>query len=214
MTFNDKSIAREIVRWGLEHYPNLLITSGFNLNGVVLIDIAVRAGYRGEVVFVDTGSHFPETLQTRDAIAEQYPAVLVVTLRADAEAAKIRCGSEDCCANRKVAPLRRYMSAYRPDALLNARSRFQASTRRDLSAVDASGEYPKINPLAYWERSDLEAYAIDHRLPVNPLYWQGFLSIGCAPVTRKVERGESVRAGRWEGQPKTECGLWFGDQAL
>ena len=203
----------ETIRWALEGYPDLLMTSGFNLNGTVLVDLAVRAGFRGELVFIDTFSHFPETLQTRDEIAARYPEIILTTLTPQASVLPA-CGEANCCTVRKVEPLRTFLEAKKPSALLSARSRFQSETRAILNTVEDSGDYLKVNPLVEWSQGDLETYAKNHDLPVNPLYWQGYLSIGCAPTTRPVRAGESVRAGRWEGQDKTECGLWWGDKAV
>ncbi len=203
----------ETIRWALESYPDLMMTSGFNLNGTVLIDLAVRAGFRGELVFIDTFSHFPETLQTRDEIAARYPEITLTTLTPEG-ADLPACGAANCCTVRKVLPLRKFLEAREPSALLSARSRFQSETRTILNTVEDSGDYIKVNPLVEWSQEDLERYAKDHDLPVNPLYWQGFLSIGCAPTTRAVRAGEDVRAGRWEGQDKTECGLWWGGKAI
>lgn len=205
----------ETIRWALESYSDLKMTSGFNLNGTVLVDLAVRAGFRGELIFIDTFSHFPETLQTRDDIAARYPEITLTTLTPEAvDGALPACGSADCCTVRKVLPLRKYLEANPPSALLSARSRFQSETRAILNTVEDSGTYVKVNPLVEWTQEGLEAYAKEHELPVNSLYWQGFLSIGCAPTTRAVREGEDVRAGRWEDQDKTECGLWFGEKAI
>lgn len=210
----------EIIRWALATYPDLLMPSAFNLNGVVLIDLAARAGYRGEVVFVDTGFHFSETLATRDRLSARYPELTFVTLNAGAHPddgqtpADLYVTSPDaCCAARKVQPLQRYLKEKNPPALLNARSRDQASTRADIPFVE-EGARVKINPLAHWTREGLEAYAREHDLPVNPLYFDGFLSVGCWPCTRAVRPGEDARAGRWAGKGKTECGLWAGENRL
>ena len=203
--------AEETVRWALAAYPDLLMTSGFNLNGTVLVDLAVRAGFRGELVFIDTRSHFPETLAIRDEIAARYPVTLTTLMP---EGVLPACGAANCCEMRKVLPLRKCLEARRPSALLSARSRFQSETRAILNTVEDSGDYVKVNPLVGWTQDDLETYARNQTLPVNPLYWQGFLSIGCAPTTRAVRAGEDVRAGRWEGQAKTECGLWWGERAV
>lgn len=203
----------ETIRWALESYPDLMMTSGFNLNGTVLVDLAVRAGFRGELVFIDTLSHFSETLQTRDEIAARYPEVTLTTLTPEGTELPA-CGAANCCTVRKVLPLRKFLEARQPSALLSARSRFQSETRAILNTVEDSGDYIKVNPLVEWSQQDLERYAKERELPVNPLYWRGFLSIGCAPTTRAVRAGEDVRAGRWEGQNKTECGLWWGDKAI
>lgn len=204
----------EVIAWALAAHPDLLMPSAFNLNGVVLIDLAARAGYRGEVVFVDTGYHFPETLSTRDRLAERYPELRFVTLSANREDdQQFLSDTDGCCAARKVAPLQAYLAEKRPGALLNARSREQAATRADIPFVE-EGARRKINPLAALTRADLEAYAAERALPVNPLYFEGFLSIGCAPCTRAVRPGEDARAGRWAGSGKTECGLWVGQNRL
>jgi len=217
-TWTAKTDPRVVIRWALEEYPDLLMTSAFNLNGVVLIDLAAQAGYAGEVVFVDTGYHFPQTLQTGARLEARYPGMRFVTLSAGLGEEpwgqeRYRSDPDGCCAARKVAPLRDYLALKGPRALLNARSRDQAPTRAALGFLER-GERLRINPLAYWERAQLEAYARSQDLPVNPLYWAGFLSIGCWPCTRAVRPGEDPRAGRWEGRGKAECGLWLGEQAL
>ena len=207
----------EIIGWALESHPDLMMPSAFNLNGVVLLDLAARAGYTGEVVFVDTGYHFAETLQTRDRLAGRYPQMSFVTLNAGAAPDDGQTpddlyaqNPDACCAVRKVAPLQRYLKEKNPSALLNARSRDQATTRAEIPFLEDGGTRRKINPLAFWTREMLEVYASEHKLPVNPLYFDGFLSIGCWPCTRAVRPGEDARAGRWAGQGKTECGLWEG----
>lgn len=211
----------DLIQWAIAAHPDVLMPSAFNLNGVVLIDLAVRAGYRGQVVFVDTGYHFAETLQTRDRLAARYAELEFVTLNAGASPEDGRTPPElyaadpdACCAARKVAPLQEYLRHKNPSALLNARSRDQAATRAEIPFVEEGGARIKINPLAEWTRQQLEAYAAAHDLPVNPLYADGFLSVGCWPCTRAVRPGEDARAGRWAGQGKTECGLWAGEGQL
>ncbi|MDR6216524.1 phosphoadenylyl-sulfate reductase [Deinococcus soli (ex Cha et al. 2016)] len=218
--FTPDSDPLDVIRWTLETHPDVLMPSAFNLNGVVLLDLAVKAGYRGEVVFVDTGYHFPETLATRDRLADRYPELTFVTLNDGAtpedgqtDPALYSSDPDACCAVRKVAPLQAYLRERAPSALLNARSRDQASTRADIPFVE-DGARVKVNPLAHWTREMLETYAREQDLPVNPLYWDGFLSVGCWTCTRAVRPGEDARAGRWAGKGKTECGLWAGENRL
>ncbi|WP_155297822.1 phosphoadenylyl-sulfate reductase [Deinococcus kurensis] len=218
--FTPASDPLDVIRWTLETHPDVLMPSAFNLNGVVLLDLAVKAGYRGEVVFVDTGYHFPETLATRDRLAARYPELTFVTLNDGAtpedgqtDPALYASDPDACCAVRKVAPLQAYLRERAPSALLNARSRDQASTRADIPFIE-DGARVKVNPLAHWTREMLETYAREQDLPVNPLYWDGFLSVGCWTCTRAVRPGEDARAGRWAGKGKTECGLWAGENRL
>ncbi len=207
--WNEATDARDIIRWAIKHHPNLVMTSAFNLNGTVLLDLAVQAGYQGEVIFVDTGYQFQETLETRDRVQARYPEIEVVTLNANLPDDHLFLKDTDaCCFARKVAPLQNYLAKKQPTALLNARSRDQANTRSDIPFIESGKERARINPLAFWTREKLEDYAKANNLPVNPLYWEGFLSIGCAPCTRAVRPGEDARSGRWSGQGKTECGLW------
>ncbi len=217
--FTPETSPLEIIEWAIKTYPDLTLPSAFNLNGVVLLDLAARAGYRGKVLFVDTGYHFPETLKTRDALAQRYPQLEFVTLNAKLpDTAQYLEDVDGCCAVRKVGPLNDYLEQTGPSALLNARSRKQASTRAEISFVEAgqvtTGRRTRINPLAHWTREMLEAYALEHQLSVNPLYWDGFLSVGCWPCTRAVRPGEDARAGRWAGKGKVECGLWVGEKAV
>ncbi|MCD0176946.1 phosphoadenosine phosphosulfate reductase family protein, partial [Deinococcus sp. 14RED07] len=172
--FTPDSDPLDVIRWALAAHGRVLMPSAFNLNGVVLIDLAAKAGYRGEVVFVDTGYHFPETLATRDRLAARYPELTFVTLNDGAnpedgqtDPALYAADADACCAVRKVAPLQAYLRAQAPDALLNARSRDQATTRADIPFVE-QGARVKVNPLAHWTRERLEAYAREHDLPVNP----------------------------------------------
>jgi phosphoadenosine phosphosulfate reductase len=199
---------RDTIAWALETFPKVSMTSAFNLNGIVLIDLAADAGYVGDVVFVDTGYHFLETLQTRDKLTARYPRLNFVTLHPDAPIADLyQTDTDACCAIHKVAPLSRYLEETRPDALLNARSRSQSETRTAIEIVE-SGARTKVNPLAYWSQERLETHVERFNLELNPLYRDGFLSIGCAPCTRAVRPGEDARAGRWSGTAKLECGLW------
>jgi phosphoadenosine phosphosulfate reductase len=205
----------EFIAWALKAYPDVVMPSAFNLNGIVLIDFAAKAGYTGKVIFVDTDYHFRETLQTRDALIAKYPQLEFVTLNAGLPLDDLyQTDTDACCAARKVAPLQNYLAEHNPSAVLNARSRDQASTRAEIPVIETGGARVKLNPLANWTREDLEEYAKEHELPINPLYFDGFLSIGCAPCTRAVRPGEDARAGRWAGQGKTECGLWVGQNAI
>ena len=204
----------EIIHEALGQFPDIAMTSGFNLNGVVLIDMAVKAGYRGKLIFIDTGYHFAETLELRAELEARYPELEFITLNAQQPDDRLFERDTDlCCHRRKVEPLREYLAELKPSALLSARNQAGATTRAGLEPLQ-TGERFKVNPLFNTSMAELEQYVNTHDLKLNPLYAQGFLSIGCAPCTRAVKPGEDVRAGRWAGQAKTECGLWWGKDAL
>lgn len=197
--------ASAVVRWARDRFgPGLVLASSFQ--DCVLIDVAVRQFPEVEVVFLDTGFHFPETLDYVESVRERYDLNLNVVgpgLGPDEWA----CGTDRCCELRKVAPLADVLD--QRDAWMTGLRRVEAATRTEAPIVgwDDRRGMVKVNPLATWTDQDVAGYVTDHHLPVHPLTSQGFLSIGCAPTTRAVLPGEDPRAGRWAGTDKVECGI-------
>ena len=194
-----------VVAWAIDRFgPKLAISASFQDS--VLIDIATSVEPSVEVVFLDTGSHFPETLEYVQTVRSRYNLNLTVT-QPVAGAEDWPCGSAQCCEFRKVRPLKQALAG--KDAWMTGVKRVDAPTRREapIVAYDESWGMVKVNPLATWTEADVAGYAADHDLPQHPLVSQGYLSIGCAPTTRPVSIGEDPRAGRWADSDKVECGL-------
>ncbi len=194
-----------IVAWAVERFGSRLAMAS-SFQEAVLIDIAVQVDPSIEVVFLDTGSHFPETLDYVEAIRSRYNLNLTVTKPVEG-AEQWPCGSAQCCEFRKVRPLKQALAG--KDAWVTGLKRVDAHTRRSapIVAYDDSWGMVKINPLATWTEQDIASYGADHGIPRHPLLAQGYLSIGCAPTTRPVQFGEDPRAGRWADSDKVECGL-------
>lgn len=204
----------DVLAWARETFgPGLVVAS--SMGDEVLVHLAGRAVPGVDVIFLDTGYHFAETIGTRDAYAETTDITLrtILPLRTvaeqDAEHGP-RLHDRDpnlCCALRKVEPLERGLAPYR--AWVTGMRREDAPTRTDITVVgwDAKRAKVKLNPLAAWTQDDIDAYVAEHGVLLNPLRQLGYTSIGCAPCTRAVAPGEDPRAGRWAGQDKTECGL-------
>ena len=197
--------ASKAIEWAVERFGRDLVLAA-SFQDVVLIDLAVKVDPAIEVVFCDTEAHFPETLAFVDEVTERYGLHLTVT-HPGADAAASPCGTQGCCALRKVAPLRQVLETKR--AWLTSLKRVDAPTRADAPLVGWDGIFGvvKVNPIATWTDADVDCYLKDHGLPVHPLVPKGYMSIGCAPTTRPVAEGEDPRAGRWAGTGKTECGL-------
>jgi phosphoadenosine phosphosulfate reductase len=197
--------AGKIVAWSVERFGSKLAMAS-SFQDAVLIDIAMRVDPTIEVVFLDTGSHFPETLAYVETVRARYDLNLRVT-HPVAGAEQWPCGSAQCCEFRKVRPLKEALAG--KDAWMTGLKRVDAPTRQSapIVAFDESWGMVKINPLAAWTDADVAGYAADHGLPEHPLVAQGYLSIGCAPTTRPVGDGEDPRAGRWFDSDKVECGL-------
>jgi len=197
--------ASKSLSWAVERFGREVVLAA-SFEDIVLIDLAVKVDPGIEIVFCDTGAHFPETLEFVGAVRERYGLNLTVTSPGP-EAAEWLCGTARCCELRKVEPLRRVLAGKR--AWITALKRADAPTRAHAPVVgwDTVFGLVKVNPLAAWTDDDVESYLHDHALPVHPLVAKGYLSIGCAPTTRPVSPGEDRRAGRWSGTGKTECGL-------
>ncbi|MCN9244286.1 phosphoadenylyl-sulfate reductase [Streptomyces sp. RY43-2] len=206
--------ALDVLRWAADTFgTRWCVTS--SMEDAVVAHLASRALPGVDVVFLDTGYHFPETIGTRDAV-EAVMDVNVVTLtprrtvaEQDAEhGPRLHDRDPDqCCALRKVQPLEEGLKGY--DAWVTGLRRDNSPTRADTPVVawDEKRGKVKISPIARWTQDDVDAYVAEHGVLTNPLLQDGYPSIGCAPCTRRVPAGEDPRAGRWAGRAKTECGL-------
>jgi phosphoadenosine phosphosulfate reductase len=187
--------------------------SSFGADSAVLLDMIARVDRSLPVLFLDTGKHFGETLEYRDALVADLGLSDVRIVhplqenldRLDPEGKLHQTDTDTCCGIRKVEPMARAVEPF--GAWLTGRKRFQAATRAALPVFEAVGPRLRINPLARWTTSDLADYMRAHDLRENPLVAYGYLSIGCFPCTEPVKPGEDARSGRWAGQAKTECGI-------
>jgi phosphoadenosine phosphosulfate reductase len=206
--------ADEIAAWAAFHFDGSLAVA-CSMADAVLPHVVSRFAPGVDVLFLDTGYHFSDTIVTRDIVAEDLPINLVNVLpeltvaEQDAKYGP-RLYERDpalCCQMRKVEPLARTLPLY--EAWVTGVRREESPTRTDTPFVswDAKNGLVKINPLAAWTFDELLAYAADNQVEVNSLLSDGYPSIGCEPCTRRVEPGEDPRAGRWAGFTKTECGL-------
>lgn len=174
-----------------------------------------------DVFTLDTGRHFPETLETLEASTLRYgPRIRVVFPEAsDVENLVARDGimgfrhsieaRKACCDVRKVRPLNKALAG--AAGWITGMRRDQSAGRAHVpfATWDRAQGLIKLNPIADWSLETLEAYIARHDVPVNPLHSQGFPSIGCQPCTRAIRPGEDIRAGRWwwENEDGKECGL-------
>ena len=206
--------AEEIAAWAARTFGTDVIVAA-SMQDVILPHLFAAVIPDVEILFLETGYHFRETLLTLDVAARALPITVVEALprqsvaEQDAEYGE-KLHDRDpnlCCFLRKVEPLARSLDGRA--AWVTGVRRIEAPTRAGTPIVswDEKHDLVKINPLVAWSDQDVEAYQVRHDLPRNPLVAQGYPSIGCAPCTRKVAPGEDPRAGRWSGNDKTECGI-------
>ncbi|MEV7094160.1 phosphoadenylyl-sulfate reductase [Amycolatopsis sp. NPDC051045] len=207
--------AEEALRWTADTFGDDFIVAS-NMQDAVLIDLATKVKSDVDVLFLETGYHFPETIGTRDAVEAVYPGVKIVNAQAEQSVAEqdaeygAKLHDRDptlCCNLRKVVPLRKTLANY--SAWVTGVRRVDAPTRANTPIVtwDDRNGLVKVNPIAPWTDDEFKAYIAEHGILENPLVSIGYLSIGCAPCTARVEPGQDPRSGRWAGQSKTECGL-------
>ena len=206
--------ADEVAAWAAFHFDGSLAVA-CSMADAVLPHVVSRFAPGVDVLFLETGYHFSDTIVTRDIVAEDLPITLVnvmpdLTVAEQDEKFGARLYERDpalCCQMRKVEPLARTLPRY--EAWVTGVRREEGPTRADTPLVtwDDKNGLVKINPLAAWTFDELLAYASEHQVEVNSLLSDGYPSIGCEPCTRRVEPGEDPRAGRWAGFAKTECGL-------
>ena len=197
--------ASKIIQWAVDNFaPHLCLSA--SMTDAVLVDLAVQVFPAIEVVFIDTGYHFPETLETVETVRRRYGLNLRMMTVAHHDEELWRIDPENCCSAVKVGQLDRALMG--KAAWMSGLRRAEASTRETAPIVvrDLRG-LVKVNPIATWSDEDVAGYIADHDVPVNPLTLQGYPSIGCMPCTLPVTDGEDPRAGRWAGRDKTECGI-------
>ncbi|GAA3857884.1 phosphoadenylyl-sulfate reductase [Saccharothrix violaceirubra] len=206
--------ADEALAWTARTFGESWIVAS-NMQDAVLIDLATKVKSDIDVLFLETGYHFAETIGTRDAVDLVYPDVHIVNAAAEQSVAEQEAefgllNQTDpgrCCRLRKVIPLQATLRNY--DAWVTGVRRVDAPTRATTPIVqwDERNGLVKINPIAAWSDDEFNAYIADRGILENPLVQAGYPSIGCAPCTAKPLPGADPRSGRWAGQAKTECGL-------
>lgn len=213
--------AEDLLRWTDEHFgaggpangSGYIVAS--NMQDAVLVDLAAKVHPGVDVLFLDTGYHFVETIGTRDAVEAVYD-VNVVNVRPELSVAEqdsvhgkdlFAREAAACCRMRKVEPLGKALKNY--SAWVTGIRRVEAPTRANAPLIswDKAFGLVKINPLAAWSDEDMQNYIDSNGILVNPLVFEGYPSIGCEPCTAKPLEGADPRSGRWAGQTKTECGL-------
>ena len=210
----ESASAHEILAWASEEFGDGLAVTA-SMQDTVLVHLASRVRPGIDVLFLDTGYHFLETIGTADAVEAVYPVTLRRLLPLQTVAEQDATHGPDlfardpdmCCALRKVAPLTRAMLSY--EAWATGLRRAESPTRAGTPVIsyDAKRERVKIAPLAAWSDDEVDAYIAEHHVLVNPLLSPEYPSIGCEPCTFRVQPGADARSGRWAGLAKTECGI-------
>lgn len=206
--------AADVAAWAAQEFGGWLAVA-CSMADAVLPHLVSRAAPGVDVLFLETGYHFAETVGTRQAVEVELPVRVVDVLprltvaEQDAEHGPDLFARDPaaCCRMRKMEPLAAQLAGY--EAWVTGVRREEAPTRAATPLItwDEAHGLVKINPLAAWTFEDLLAYAQEHQVTLNPLLTEGYPSIGCRPCTARVAPGDDPRSGRWAGLAKTECGI-------
>lgn len=192
----------------------IALVSSFGTESAILLHMVARIDPALPVIFLETGKLFPETLAYRDELIARLGLTDVRSIRPsgaqlaayDPDGRLWQKDTDLCCAIRKTNPLDDALTGF--EAWITGRKRSQSGTRATLEPVETGVDGRiTVNPLAFWDDAQLEAYFVAHDLPRHPLQAEGYSSIGCAVCTAKPLPGQDKRSGRWAGQDKTECGI-------
>ena len=208
---------QQILTWAIREFGSkLTLACSFGgISGVVLLDMAVKINPQIKVFYLDTGFLFPETYALEKEIEQRYgikPQAFRPELTPEEQARRFgpelwRRNPDQCCALRKIEPNRQALAGMQ--AWITGLRRDQSKSRREIQPVQWDHKFNlyKINPLWDWTEEMVWIYLKAEEVPYNKLHEQGYPSLGCTNCTRPVAAGENLRAGRWSGSAKTECGL-------
>jgi phosphoadenosine phosphosulfate reductase len=213
-----------LLAWGIGRFaPGIAISTSFQIDSVVLIDMAYAIDPETPVFSVDTGRLPAETLELAEALRARYPGLRLELVRPDQDEVGAMTGKHGvdlfrtsvdlrllCCNIRKVRPLTKHLHSL--EAWVTGLRRDQWASRTNIRKIEIDhdhGAVVKLNPLAEWTEEEVWDYVREHEVPYHRLYDQGYTSIGCAPCTRAIRADEPSRAGRWwwESNAPKECGI-------
>ncbi|HEX4519470.1 MAG TPA: phosphoadenylyl-sulfate reductase [Gaiellaceae bacterium] len=213
-----------VLEWAIDRFaPGLAISTSFQTDSIVLIDMAYEIDPEIPVFSVDTGRLPAETLELADRLRARYPGLKLELIQPDAEEIAGMTGRHGvdlfktsvdlrllCCNLRKVRPLTKHLHSL--DAWVTGLRRDQWASRTNIRKVEIDhdhGAIVKLNPLAEWTEDEVWDYIREREVPYHSLYDKGYKSIGCAPCTRATAPDEPSRAGRWwwETNAPKECGI-------
>ncbi len=208
-----------ILKWTIGAFPGrAAMTTSFQASGIVLLYFLKKIAPGVPVYFIDTGFHFPETIEFRNRLAKEWHLdVHTIIPAASKTNPEKECGGflyerdpDRCCLIHKVVPLRNLQKEADMKAWISAIRKDQSHTRKAIEPLMLDPENRlHVHPLVHWTRERIWTFIERHGLPCHPLYDQGYTSIGCFPPSCTSKNGdeEDERAGRWHGKAKRECGL-------
>ena len=188
---------------------SLAVANSLGKDSLVVWDLAkkVNADIKG---FIVTTRFKPiETIQFMHRLASSYPELKIYKNNISIQEGLYELDPDRCCELLKVEPTRRAVEEMNVSCWVTGLRCTEGRTRTDFKEIEERDEgLIKLNPILLWKEREVWQYLALYNVEVNPLYKEGYRSLGCAPCTR-ITSDENERAGRWIGTSKCggECGI-------
>lgn len=188
---------------------SLVVANSLGKDSVAVWDLAKKAspGIRG---FIVTTRFKPkETIKFMNDTVAEYPELKIYKSDVQTPDNLYQTDPDKCCDLLKVEPVKRAIEEMRVQCWVTGLRCTEGRTRTDYKEVEERDkDLIKLNPILIWKEREVWQYLALYGVKVNPLYGEGYRSLGCAPCT-KITNEDNERAGRWIGTSKCggECGI-------
>jgi len=192
-----------------EHGDGLVVANSLGKDSVVVWDLAKRVSpdIRG---FIVTTRYKPAaTKQFMQETVARYPETRIFKNDVEIPEGLYATDPDRCCDLLKVQPVRQAIEEMDVSCWVTGLRCTEGRTRTDYLEVERRDEgLLKLNPILPWHEREVWQYIALFKVPVNPLYGEGYRSLGCEPCTH-ITTGANERDGRWIGTSKCggECGI-------
>lgn len=200
--------SKEIIQEAIKKYKHVGLGFSGGTDSLILLHLILQVKPNIQTVFVDTQFDFPETYNFIEQVRREWHLVNHTTVMADEnklEKLKTKYGlktpefTEICCGYHKIAPMMKAIAEFKFDAFFVG-LRGVEHEERAKEAIYSQRHDPdhiRVHPIIFWRREDVMAYLKKYNIKVNPLYAQGYTSLGCYVCTEKnTDPNAHERAGR------------------
>ncbi len=199
-----------LIREAYKKYgEGLVVANSLGKDSVAVWDLAKRVNPKIRGFIITTRYKPQETVEFMHRVVKRYPELKVYKSDAAIEPNLYETDPDRCCDILKVEPVKRAIEELGVGCWVTGLRCTEGRTRTDFKEVEERDKgLIKLNPILIWKEREVWQYLALYQVPVNPLYAEGYRSLGCLPCT-KITNDDNERAGRWIGTSKCggECGI-------
>lgn len=204
----DRSLS--LIKEAYEKYGDgLVVANSLGKDSVCVWDLAKKANPKIRGFIVTTRFKPKETVEFMHEEVARYPELKVYKNDVKIPDRLYETDPNRCCDILKVQPTRKAIDDMNVTCWITGLRCTEGRTRTDFKEVEERDKgLIKLNPILIWKEREVWQYLALYEVKVNPLYSEGYRSLGCLPCT-KITTDDNERAGRWVGTSKCggECGI-------